>query len=138
MKNDKQAAFDQWVQRLEARCNFPSLRLTVDCSSDFERPLTEEEHRIIRANIKSYETQFRGKKLCSACRYPLEDDAGFCTAEYGPCCWLCHIMDNALRQTTRGHFFGTVFEWFNTAHKQWQADEEKAKKIKDHEDGKIW
>ena len=127
MVNAKQADFDRWAAELESRYAARSVP---------KKNETSEE--IIQNNLWSYDQQFQGLKLCTNCGYPLEDDRGFYVAEVGPCCWICHDMDNALRQTKKGVHFGTIFEWFDAAHKQWGIYEERSKKIRNHDDGLMW
>ncbi len=133
-RREKQADFDRWAHELDYRCeNRPAV---FPFHQESGRNLTATESRIIQENLVNLDLQFLDLKLCAnpECRYPLEDNGGFYIAELGSCCWLCHDMDSALRQTKRGTFFSTILEWFDAAHKQWKADLEKAKEIKKGED----
>jgi hypothetical protein len=118
---ETQADFKRWAKELDYRWE----TRTVVRFKRNERPQTDEQK--IQFNLGSYQEQFTGKKLCAnpECRYPLADDEGFYVADVGSCCWLCHDMDSALRQTRQAAVhYGTIFEWFDAAHKQWKREQE--------------
>jgi hypothetical protein len=133
-KREKQDDFDRWARELDYRCENRPVMFPFHLESG--PSLTTVESQIIQENLVAYELRFKDKKLCANpdCRYPLEDNGGFYVAEFGSCCWLCHDMDSALRQTKRGTFFSTIREWFEAAHSQWKIDQERVNKIKKGED----
>lgn len=126
MLNAKRADFERWTKELDYRCE----TRTVRRFRPNEKPRTVEE--IIQFNLGSYAEQFKGKNVCanSDCKYPLAEGEGFYVGDVGLCCWLCHDMDAALRQTRQqGVHYGTIFEWFDAAHNQWKHEAEQLKKI---------
>ena len=131
MKSEKQRDFERWSKELDYRCNTRIVRRF----KRNEKPQTPEE--IIQFNLGSYAEQFKGKKLCAnpECRYPLAEDEGFYVGDVGRCCWLCHDMDSALRQTQQDAVhYGTIFEWFDAAHNQWKREQAEANRIRKGED----
>jgi hypothetical protein len=134
MLSAKQLEFQRWAAELDYRCEHPPILFAFHHEAD--RALTMKESVIVQGNLASYARSFVGKTPCANpdCRFPLADDEGFYVAEYGRCCWLCHDMDGALRQTTKGVHYGTIFEWFYTAHKQWKSEQDRIKKIRNRED----
>jgi len=128
MRNDKDSRmdFERWAQELDYCCaNRPVVYAFHREESDLV--LTPEQRVIVQDNLASYQRQFVGKRLCAnpLCHFPLMDGEGFYVAEVGPCCWLCHDMDTALRQTRQqGVHYGTIFEWFDAAHNEWKKNRE--------------
>lgn len=122
MVNAKRADFDRWAKELDYRWEIRPAHV-------YKKSLMPEV--IAENNLALYRQQFKDLKLCANpfCRYPIAEEEGFYIGEYGLVCWLCHDVDGALRQTKKGTHFDTIFEWFETAHKQWKSEVEQAKKI---------
>ncbi len=127
MLNDKTARleFERWLQELDYRCeNRPVVYAFHREDSDIL--LTPEQRAIVQNNLAAFDRKFVGKRQCANCRYPLAEDEGFYVSEVGQCCWLCHDMDMALRQTRQpAVHYGTIFEWFYAAHNEWKREEKK-------------
>ena len=120
MNNNAKLDFERWAQELDYRCATRPVVYAFH-REDSDLLLTPEQRVIVQNNLASYDRQFVGKQRCAnpLCRYPLMNDEGFYVADYGRCCWLCHDMDSALRQTHRpGVHYGTIYQWFDEAHKE--------------------
>lgn len=132
----KRAEFVAWAKRLDYEADHRPIWYAFYDEVSGET-LTQRERKIIQHNLETYDLEFRAsKKRCANpyCRYVLAPDEGFYVGDVGQCCWLCHDMDEALRQTKQqGVHYGTIFEWFDAAHKEWLKTEEARKKIKDNE-----
>lgn len=137
MNNNEQSDFERWAKELDSRCENRPVVYAFHLD-ECDRVLTPEERLIVQNNLASYDRQFAGSaRRCAnpLCRYPLMPDEGFYVGEVGQCCWLCHGMDAALRQTRQqGAHFGTIFEWFDAAHKEWKLEQERIDRIKKNTD----
>jgi hypothetical protein len=123
VKSAKQLDFERWAAELDYRSEHQPRLFAFHCDYENGKVLTMEESETVQNNLASYEKQFKGLKPCKGCGYPLEEETGFYVADVGLCCWMCHDMDSALRQTRQqGTVYGTIFEWFDAAHKGWVSD----------------